>query len=49
VKDFNHVSSNGEEYIQGYLENKKIISFDELPKEYVLDVHKMYSNLLNLN
>ena len=47
-KDFNHVSSKDEVYVQGYLENKKIISFDELPKEYVLDVHKMYTNFLNL-
>jgi hypothetical protein len=44
-KDFNNITCNGEEYIQGYLDNKKIIAFSELPNEYVLDVHRMFDQL----
>ncbi len=46
--DVNNVSCQGEEYIKGYKENKKIIDFTELPKEYVEDVHKMYTKLFGV-
>jgi 5'-3' exonuclease len=44
--DIRNVSCQGEEYVRGYKENKKLIDFNELPQEYVKDVHEMYSKIL---
>jgi hypothetical protein len=44
--DIRNVSCQGEEYVRGYNENKKLIDFNELPQEYVKDVHEMYGKIL---
>ncbi len=46
--DVQNVSCQGDEYIKGYKENKKIIDFTELPDEYVEDVDKMYNKLFGI-
>ena len=43
--DIQNVACQGEEYIKGYTENKKLIDFSELPDEYVKDVNTMYHKL----
>jgi 5'-3' exonuclease len=45
--DIKNVTCQGDEYIKGYENNKRLIDFTYLPTEYVEDVHKMYEKIIS--